>query len=197
VGRPGTLRVIAGSAGGLRLACPREAHIRPTADRVREAIFNILGAAVTDARVLDLFAGSGAYGIEALSRGAAACVFVERSRVCAAAIAGNLRATRLAGQGRVIAADALAFPGERLQPGEQFDLVFLDPPYRHIAGSSPDSRLTALIERLALLGVLAPSGTLVYEHASAAEVPGSFRGVVLKSRRRYGSTSVSFYGRSG
>jgi len=191
--RPGTLRIIAGTAGGLRLTCPKGLNIRPTADRVRESVFNILSGAVTDARVLDLFAGSGAFGIEALSRGARECVFVERRRDCAAAIRENLGKTSLADRAEVVLADAFGFPGE-VQITEPFDVIFLDPPYRFSADCTEGSRVAGLISRLAEPDILAPGGRIVFEHGSKARVPEMFGAADLTTRRRYGTTSVSFYG---
>ena len=122
------MRVVAGTAGGLRLVAPAGQSTRPTTDRVREATFNALGSlgALDGARVLDLFAGSGAMGIEALSRGARHATFVERDRAAIDAIRANLATTRLAEAAAVVPADATAFLASGPQP---FDLALLDPPY--------------------------------------------------------------------
>ena len=195
MGRQGTLRVIAGSAGGLRLAYPKDVEIRPTADRVREAIFNILGDRVADARVLDLFAGTGAFGVEALSRGAAWCLFVERHRGCIAAINDNLRKTNLSDRAEVVCANAFKFPGTREMP-LPFDIIFLDPPYRFSQNCEPGSEIAGLLERLGSPDVLAAGGLTVVEHASNAIVPEQLPGLVLLDGRRYGSTGVSFFRRA-
>ena len=192
--RPGTLRIIAGSAGGLRLTCPKGADIRPTADRVRESVFNILAASVTDARVLDLFAGTGALAIEALSRGARECVLVERRRPCAAAIRENLAKTGFADRAQLIVADAFAFPGDAGAPAP-FDIIFLDPPYRFSDVCPAGSRVARLIGRLAAPELLAPGGRVIFEHGSKADVPDAFGAAALTDRRRYGSTTVSFFSR--
>ncbi len=122
------MRVIAGTAGGLRLVAPEGRTVRPTTDRVREAIFNALYSldALDEVRVLDLFAGTGALGIEALSRGAASAVFVERDRHALACLEQNLETTRFADQAHVRVGDAMAFARTA---NEEFDLAFLDPPY--------------------------------------------------------------------
>jgi 16S rRNA (guanine966-N2)-methyltransferase len=121
------VRIIAGSARGTRLGpVPRGA--RPVSDRAREGLFSSLGEAVPGARTLDLFAGSGALGLEALSRGAVAATFVDRDAAAAAAIRDNLRRTRL-GPGEVVTADALRFLERRIPDEDRFDLVFVDPPY--------------------------------------------------------------------
>jgi len=190
--RPGTLRIIGGTAGGLRLTCPKTVKIRPTADRVRESVFNILAGAVSDARALDLFAGSGAFGIEALSRGARRCLFVERRAPCVAAIRENLRKTGLTDRAEVILADAFGFPGDACI-AEPFDIIFLDPPYRFTMQCTPDSRISSLIGRVAAPDILAPGGRIILEHDSKARAPDAFPQTTLTDRRKYGTTSVSFY----
>src|SRR5215470_3722371 len=119
------MRVIAGSAGGIRLAVPKRG-VRPTMDRVKAAIFSSLGDAVVRARVLDLFAGSGALGIEALSRGASSVVFVEADRQSAEIIESNLARTKL--KGRIRQQDVFDFL-RHASSAEMFDIVFADPPY--------------------------------------------------------------------
>ena len=126
------MRVIAGEARGLHLSAPSPA-IRPTMDRVREAIFSSLGEVVAGARVLDLFAGSGALGIEALSRGAASAIFVDANPRCAACVRENLRRAKLDGSVQVM--DALKFVELYAEPGG-YDLIFADPPYGK-SGSPP------------------------------------------------------------
>lgn len=122
---PGSLRIGAGRLRGSRIGVPERQDLRPTPDRVRETLFNWLAPVIEGARCLDLFAGTGALGIEALSRGAAQCTFVEQDRELARAIAGTL--ARLgAGGGEVVAADALGWLQQAAQP---VDVVFLDPPF--------------------------------------------------------------------
>jgi 16S rRNA (guanine966-N2)-methyltransferase len=124
-GAPGKLRIIGGSLRGSKLAVPDRADLRPTPDRVRETLFNWLVVAIDGARCLDLYAGTGALGIEALSRGAASCTFVERDRELARAISANLERLKV-DRGRVECTDAVAFLGGA---PTRFDLVFLDPPF--------------------------------------------------------------------
>ncbi len=121
------MRIVAGAYGGRRLTAPRGGRVRPTSDRVREALFSILGT-VAGARVLDLFAGSGALGIEALSRGAAEATFVDSAPAAARAVRANLDALGIGAEVR--RADARAFLRSARAGGRQYDLVFLDPPYR-------------------------------------------------------------------
>jgi 16S rRNA (guanine966-N2)-methyltransferase len=174
------MRVIAGSAGGIRLVQPRDRSTRPIADRVKETLFAILSDRVLDARVLDLYAGSGAIGIEALSRGAAHATFVERGRQALDSLAENLRRTRLAASASVQAQDVLSFL-EYTTAGP-FDLVVLDPPYAERAILAP-------LERLARH--LAPAATVVVKHFWRTDVPEP-EGLRIWRQRRFGETGLTF-----
>jgi 16S rRNA (guanine966-N2)-methyltransferase len=179
------MRVIAGTAGGIRLDVPKN-HVRPTMDRVKAAIFSSLGNAVIGARVLDLFAGSGALGLEALSRGAAAARFVERDRAAVATIERNLTKTKLSG--RVLQRDVFDFLRRPITT-ERFDIIFADPPYEK---TENDEAFTALLlADKSLVALLAPSGTFVLEKRPAEEMPASklWR---LRRARAYGATEVLF-----
>lgn len=174
------MRVVAGAARGVPLAAPRGAATRPITDRVKETLFAILGDRVPDARVLDLFAGSGAVGIEALSRGAASADFVERDHQALVALRANLERTRLAASASVHATEVerfLSSAGERT-----WDLVILDPPYETRAIVAP---------LRALLPHLAPEATVVLKHFWRTEVPSLDRLAVVR-RRRFGETMLSF-----
>ncbi len=177
------MRVIAGTLGGRRLRAPAGRATRPTSDRVREALFSMLGE-IDGARVLDLFAGSGALGIEALSRGAAHAVFVERDAAAAAVLRANLRAL---GVGReraeVRRADAQATLRHASRSGEKYDLVFIDPPYGEASTWSP--RLSASLPEL-----LAPGGRAVAE--SDRRLPLAL-GLPVETERRYGDTSITIH----
>jgi 16S rRNA (guanine966-N2)-methyltransferase len=155
-------------------------------DRVRGAIFSSLGDAVPGARVLDLFAGSGAMGIEALSRGAASAVFVDSNPRCAACVRENLRRARLEASVQVM--DALKFLD--LYAAGNFDLIFADPPY---AKSSADRDFAAeLLQLPALVGALRPSGTFVLERLAGTKVPDA-RALLLVRVRRYGQSEIAYY----
>lgn len=175
------MRVVAGTRKGHRIAAPRGAHTRPTSDRAREAAFNLIGP-VDGAAVLDLFAGSGAMGLEALSRGAARCVFVESDRAACAVIRGNLEKLRLTGA-LVLQKDALQALREERAAGRAYDLVLADPPY-----SAWEGLQTRLGEAVA--PVLAPAGLLVLETAARVEpeLP-----LDLVTSRRYGSARITLF----
>ena len=177
------MRVIAGRWGGRRLQAPRGDATRPTSDRVREALFSVLADRVEDARVLDLFAGSGALGIEALSRGAAEATFVDSAPAAIRALKANLDA--LGADAEVRRSDARRFLGSASVAARHYDLVFLDPPYR-LAGRL-GSELAA-----ALPAVLAPGAVVVVE--SDRRAPLDLEELPLIDERRYGDTLIRIHG---
>jgi pantetheine-phosphate adenylyltransferase/16S rRNA (guanine(966)-N(2))-methyltransferase RsmD len=179
------LRVIAGSAGGTRLA-PVPKGVRPTADRVRESLFNSLGQFFDGGAVLDLYAGTGALGIEALSRGLDHAVFVERDRRARAVIHENLRRTHFVDRAEVIGGEVEGVLATLEGRKEIFDLIFADPPYRIAA-----AQVGEISYRLRSL--LAPGGRVVVESGEApVEVAGGRKGVT----RRFGGTFITILGRS-
>lgn len=180
-----TVRIIAGKAGRLAIKVPG-AVARPTTDFVRQAIFSILGEKVEDARVLDLFAGSGAIGLEALSRGAASCVFVDDHRQSIKVIGENLAKSRLEGA-RVVKSEALAFlKGDK----GLYDLIFADPPYVKHYGDHDHVR--DLLEKGDVQARLAPDGWLIIEVSSSYRSPEA-EGWRLVDRREYGSSAILLY----
>jgi len=172
--------VVAGAHRGRRLRVPEGRDVRPTADRVKEALFSILGERVRDARVLDAFAGSGALGIEALSRGAAEVWFVEIARRAVQSLHDNLDAVGDPATARVIQDDALR--PDRWARGERFDLVFADPPYRHDLG-------VAVLE--AFTSHVTAAGLVALEHERGVEP--AHEAWRRTDARHYGDTSVSFF----
>jgi len=178
------MRVIAGNHRGRRLRAPRGAATRPTSDRVREAIFSIIGDC-TDLRVLDLFAGSGAMGIEALSRGARSVTFVEGAPEAAACIRANLATLALTESARVVVRDWSVAISQEAKRGAIYDLCLIDPPYSVVAGVS--STIAG-----ALAPVLAEYATVILEGPAQGPVPtmDGIR-VIDRSDRSYGSTRVS------
>jgi 16S rRNA (guanine966-N2)-methyltransferase len=180
------MRVIAGEAKGRRLTGPRSARLRPTTDRVREALFSALGAGVAGARVLDLYAGSGALGIEALSRGAASAVFVDADPGAVETVRANLALTGLADRAAVVRQTAERYVAT--PPAEPFDLVLMDPPY---AGGVPSAVLAALATK----GFLASEAEVVLEVRDQPDRAGDHPdvgGLRVVSRRRYGDSALVF-----
>lgn len=174
------MRVIAGTARGRPLVAPRGAPTRPITDRVKETLFGILADRVIDARVLDLYAGSGAVGIEALSRGAASCDFVEHDRRAVAAIRENLQRADVVEDASVHAVDVMRWL-ERSQ-NDRFGLVFLDPPYEERAILAPLERLVTR---------LAPDATVVVKHHWRTPIPEP-PGLGRWRERRFGETTLTF-----
>lgn len=172
------MRIISGKYGNRNLKTPAGDKIHPMGERIRNAIFNKLGASVLDARVLDAFAGSGAVGIEALSRGAQSCVFIEKNRHVAGILTQNLQALNVE-NGRLVPATVLQFLETNNQ---QFDLIFADPPYHDPQNSSV----------VALAEVLAPGGQLILSNPKSAprlDIPN----LKLTDERTYADAKIAFY----
>ena len=174
------MRVIAGVARGIPLAAPRDRSTRPITDRVKETLFAILGDRVIDGRVLDLYAGSGAIGIEALSRGAALATFVERGREAATVLRRNLERTKQAARAEVHETDVLRFLG-RAEQG-RWDLVVLDPPYDERAILAPLERLVPIL----------PQGAMVVVKHFWRTPPPDVAGFARWRERRFGETTLTF-----
>jgi 16S rRNA (guanine966-N2)-methyltransferase len=171
------MRIIAGVAKGRRLLAPR-AGTRPMMDRAREGLFSSLGERVAGARVLDLYAGSGSLGLEALSRGAASVVFVERDRAALAVLRANVAAVGLGGE--VVGGEVDAYLS---RAAGSYDLVFVDPPY-----ALPLASVQSTLARL--LGLLAAGGDVVL-HRRVGEGLGRLPGLTVIDRRRYGDTEIT------
>ena len=185
-----TMRVSGGDARGIRLKGPTVAGVRPTTERVRAAIFNILESGlVADRRVLDLFAGTGSLGIEALSRGAAWADFVERNRRQSRDLQDNLARAGFADAGRVHCADVLRWlPGldSHEPPADPYGLALLDPPYRM---GDP----TPTLQLLCNSGVLRPDAAVVVGFSSRLALPDRVGQLRQYDRRRYGDNAIAFY----
>jgi 16S rRNA (guanine966-N2)-methyltransferase len=179
------LRIIGGLLKGRRLVGVR-GQIRPTADRVREAIFNILGSDVNDGQVLDLFAGTGALGIEALSRGARKAVFVENHQSALHVLQRNLTNCGLTAVSRIMPLPAGKALSRLAAAGEHFSLIFLDPPYGQ---GIPDTILLLLAQK----NLLAPNGRIIVEHSRLEELAAAYQHLRRQDQRRYGATLISFY----
>ena len=178
------MRIIAGTLKG-RVLAPVRGRMRPTAAKVREAVFNILGAAVGGVRVLDLYAGTGALGIEALSRGAAAAVFVEDHPQSLKVLRRNLEDLGLLDRSAVWPLPVAAAVKKLAGRGERFGLAFLDPPYGGGAA--------AALSVLAAHHLLVPGARVVVEHSRRESLPEACGGLTRLTVRRYGDTQVAFY----
>ena len=179
------MRVITGTARGRRLKELEGRETRPTTDRVKEGLFSIIQFDIEGRRVLDLFAGTGQLGIEALSRGAASAVFVEQRRDAAALVRENLKLTGLAGRARVVNGEALAFLASA---GERFDLIFLDPPY---AAGLWESAMAAISR----FDILANHGIMVCESPADQTMPAAAPPLLLHRTYRYGRVKITTYHR--
>lgn len=186
------MRIIGGTLKRKKLAPVPGKQIRPTADRLRESIFNILNMQIRDAVVLDLFAGTGAMGIEALSRGAATATFVDSNAAAVATIKKNLAACRLEKWSRVIRWDAAKSLNCLSRPKDRFTCVFMDPPYSV-------GLIAPALEHLHQSGALARGAMVVVEHTPAEPIesklvqPGPIQAFAPADRRSYGKTLVSFF----
>ncbi len=179
------MRIIAGKAGRTAIKVP-SAVARPTTDYVRQAVFSILGETVFDARVLDLFCGSGALGLEALSRGATSCVFVDDHRQAISATEANLAKSKLEG-GRAIRSDAFSYLS---RDAATYDLIFADPPYWK--GYGDTDHVKKLLELPGLPDRLADGGYLVAEISSSQSTPDS-PSLAFLERREYGSSTILIF----
>ena len=179
------MRVITGTARGRRLKELAGMETRPTTDRVKEGLFNIIQFDIEGRAVLDLFAGTGQLGIEALSRGAASAVFVDQRKEAAKLVEENLKLTGLAGRGRVVCGDALSFLGSCR---EKFGLVFLDPPYA-------SGLLEQSLGLLAEIDIVAGNGIIVCESGAEAALPEPSAPYEKGREYRYGKIKLTLYHR--
>lgn len=181
------MRVISGSARGLRLVTPEGMDVRPTTDRVKESLFNIIQMQVPQASVLDLFGGSGALGIEAASRGAGKTVIVDSSPASIAAIKRNVAAARLDGRVTTVQSDYRSFINSSR---EKFDVILLDPPYDR-------GLVREAINELISCKRISDCGIIVCESRSSEEFGDEFEGIRLKRRYVYGKIALTVYERFG
>ena len=180
------MRIIAGALKGRRLVTPRGDTTRPTADQVRIALMDTLTPRLPAARVLDLFAGAGGVGLEALSRGAAHATFVERDPRAVAALRANIEALGVGALARVRRGDVLRELPALDRAGEQFDIVFLDPPY--------DADLVeTTLQSLGGGGLLAPAGLVVAQHFTKRAPAAAIGALASVRTRRFGETTLTFY----
>ena len=180
-----TIRIIGGELKGRKLATVRGIKTRPTSDRVRESIFNILGDRVRGARVLDLYAGTGAMGIEALSRGAESVLFADHHRAALVALEKNIKACSLQSRAKLVRWDLLNNLNIISSHRPAFNLVFLDPPYNK-------NMIQPTLSNLGISQSLEKGSRLVLEHSPLEPIPENLPGFKISDQRRYGKTLVSF-----
>ena len=179
------MRIIGGDARGRTIVAPAGAKTRPTQDYVRESLFNIIRWDVEDARVLDLFAGTGALSLEALSRGAKSAVFVDSRDDACKVVRENLAKTRLEGLGKVVRSDYLSYLHSCR---ETFGLIFLDPPYAEVF-------LENSLKTISQIDILSDSGIIITERPFGKELPAIVPGLVRYRDYRYGKAAVTIYRR--
>ncbi|HEU4342560.1 MAG TPA: 16S rRNA (guanine(966)-N(2))-methyltransferase RsmD [Candidatus Binatia bacterium] len=180
------MRIIGGNARGRRLKVPKGRDLRPTAARVKEALFNILPHDLTGAKILDLYAGTGNLTIEALSRGAAEAILIDSSPQSGKAIRENLRRLDLFARTKVWITPVSRALRLLARRGETFDMIFLDPPY--------DQRLVeSTLNNIAKGGLLRDCGVVIAEHSRHEPVKAHYAGLVLDDQRHYGGTDLSFF----
>ena len=184
------MRVLAGALKGRRLETPRGSTTRPTADQVRIALMDTLMPRLPDARVLDLFAGAGGVGLEALSRGAAHVTFVERDARAVAALRANVETLGVTAQTRVERADVRAALERLAREDAHFDIVFLDPPYE-------DDVLTPALERLGALALVMADGVVIAQHLTKRPPPAETGRLTAFRTRRFGETTLTFFRAGG
>lgn len=182
------MRIITGIAKGMKLTAPHGLSVRPTTDRVKESIFNILSSKIVDSQVLDLFSGTGNLGLEAVSRGAAQAVLVDKSPTSIAAIKKNARNTKLIENTEIIKLDVLTAINQLTAVNRQFDLIFCDPPYNQ---GFVQAVLQKVNEKAQLLS---DNGVLIMEHSGHEEVSVGDSLIILRTQR-YGETMVTFVGK--
>ncbi len=181
------MRVIGGTAKGRRVKSFKGQTLRPTADRVKEALFNILPRDLSGWKTLDLFAGTGNLTFEALSRGAAEACLVDVSREASKMIRKNIEALEFSGSAKVLGIPVPRAIRVLAGRGDQFDLIFADPPY-------DKGWVERVLRSLAREELLQKDGILVVEHSTREEVKESYGSMVLHDQRRYGGTCISFFG---
>ena len=177
------MRVISGKARGVQLKTPEGLTTRPTADRVKEALFSIIQFDIPGARVLDLFGGTGQLGLEALSRGAVSAVFVDAGEPACRIIRENIKRTKMESQATVVRSDYMAYLN---RCNQQFDFIFLDPPYAEVF-------LENALKRITEIDILASGGIIVTERPTGKELPWEFEGYVRSKDYKYGNTLLTLY----
>ena len=181
------MRIIAGTHRGLTLKTLKTAHLRPTSDQMRETLFDVLGPEIIDATFLDAYAGSGAVGLEALSRGASSVVFIEHHRPAANLIRSNLAALKVESGAHVMTCQVETGIERLAEEGDRFDYIFLDPPYSEMR------EYHHTLRQLGRSALLTPGGVVIAEHSRHTLLEDHYGDLTRKRSLRHGDTQLSFY----
>lgn len=179
------MRIITGKARGLKLTAPKNMDVRPTSDRVKESLFNIIGTKIVGTRVLDLFAGTGNLGLEAWSRGAEKVVFIDESQASLQLVRSNITKAKAEKETKVLKGNAVKVIADLVAKGERFDFIFCDPPYNKGLPAQ-------IIEQVAKYDIVAPGGYLVVEHSQHEILPELPIKLEIIRSEKYGETLISF-----
>jgi 16S rRNA (guanine966-N2)-methyltransferase len=180
------MRIIGGEHRGRKIKQPPIDTVRPTKDRVRESVFNMIAARVPESNVLDIFSGSGSYGLEALSRGASGCTFVEKDPLCSNILKENIALIKAEEASSVMTLDAERALKSLGESGSKFNLIFADPPYNY----NINKKLLIMIYQY---DILDPTGALVIEHSTREKLPNEEGDVSIYKQKTYGNTSISVF----
>ncbi|WP_250673304.1 16S rRNA (guanine(966)-N(2))-methyltransferase RsmD [Paraclostridium ghonii] len=180
------MRVISGKARGLKLNTPKNEDVRPTTDRVKESLFNIINGYIIDGEVLDLFAGTGSLGIECLSRGSSKCVFVDLNKSSIDIVKSNIKKARVEANSEVMNTDFKSAIEKVKNNSYKFDVIFMDPPYYK------DMFIDAL-EKVEHSNILKEDGVIVVEHDTKHEFPKNVGRLIKSRNKKYGNTTLTFY----
>lgn len=181
-----TLRVISGKARGLKLDSPKNQDVRPTTDRVKESLFNIINPYIRESNILDLFAGTGSLGIECLSRGAKNCVFVDKSKDSINIIKSNVKKARVENESTILNVDFKDAVKRLSSQNQKFDVIFMDPPYY-------ENMFIECLKIIDELNLLYEDGIIVVEHDTKDLFDESIGNLVKSRDKKYGNTTLTFY----
>ena len=180
------MRVISGKARGLKLNTPKNEDVRPTTDRVKESLFNIINGYIIDGEILDLFAGTGSLGIECLSRGANKCVFVDVSKTSIDIVKSNIKKARVEDNAEILNIDYKSAIDKVKNKTYKFDIIFMDPPYY-------ENMFMDALKKIDESDILKADGIIVVEHDTKQEFPESIGKLIKDRSKKYGNTTLTFY----
>lgn len=180
------MRVISGKVRGLKLNTPKNEDVRPTTDRVKESLFNIINPYIMESDVLDLFAGTGSLGIECLSRGANKCVFVDVSKESISIVKSNIKKARVENESTVLNLDFKDAINKLKIQNNKFDVIFMDPPYYK-------NMFIDALEKIAEVSLLKEDGIIIIEHDAKDKFPEEVKNLTQTKSKKYGNTALTFY----